>query len=741
MIDALAPVRKLRRVVGAEGRVVRRASVNGPRAYIEVRGLHRPDGHEIADAVRSAVTALRGVDWAEVDAVAGRAVIMFDPEEVEPGDIEAAIRDVEGARQLDRERFPTDRPDHPSDSEPVRRHALSLATDLAGLGVAAVGAALRLPELPPEVPGAISIVESQPRLRRLVESRIGAVAADVSLGGASAVAQALAHGPSGLLVDIGRRSSLIAEQLARQSAWQQREPELVRGPRDVSRAARELPARPIPLPKGPIERYADGAALGSLALVGLALPITRDPRKAVDLVFSGIPKAAPEGREAFAAWLDVVLSRRGVLVMDPTALRRLDRACTLVVDGRLAGSGRWSVEEVHPIGDMSVPERSKRARALLNRCDPLAERHRRRWELSKWNGDPDAPRGSASAARRLRRGGRHVLGLRRGGELIALVSVAEDPDPMLEALVDEATAVPVEVVMAGGNDALAQRLGGIERCAGGDAVEMIRQRQLDGEVVLYLSGRAHSALRAADVGIGVPIAGKRPPLGAHLVLGEGLGDMWVVMEAVRRAREVSRRSALLALAGAGTGAAWGFMSPRRVAAQRAMVAVNLSAIASMFAGAAAGLGLGRVPSPIPPAAHEWHELSAVETLSLLGSSRDGLQQGDHDERNRSAGSRGSTQPAGFLHAAWEELANPLTPILGMGAALSAAVGSITDAGLVMGVLGVNSMVGATQRVQTERAEGARRRGAAAELGAGGRTARRACRRGGGAGRRGAAVRR
>ena len=60
------------------------------------------------------------------------------------------------------------------------------------------------------------------------------------------------------------------------------------------------------------------------------------------------------------------------------------------------------------------------------------------------------------------------------------------------------------------------------------------------------------------------------------------------------------------------------------------------------------------------------------------------------------------EPIGLLHAAVDELANPLTPVLALGAALSAAVGSTTDAMLVGGVVVVNALVGATQRVHTER---------------------------------------
>ncbi|NUT96606.1 MAG: cation-translocating P-type ATPase, partial [Saccharothrix sp.] len=50
-----------------------------------------------------------------------------------------------------------------------------------------------------------------------------------------------------------------------------------------------------------------------------------------------------------------------------------------------------------------------------------------------------------------------------------------------------------------------------------------------------------------------------------------------------------------------------------------------------------------------------------------------------------------------------ELANPLTPVLAGGAALSAAVGSPVDAALVGGVVGVSALIGSVQQVFTDRA--------------------------------------
>ena len=51
----------------------------------------------------------------------------------------------------------------------------------------------------------------------------------------------------------------------------------------------------------------------------------------------------------------------------------------------------------------------------------------------------------------------------------------------------------------------------------------------------------------------------------------------------------------------------------------------------------------------------------------------------------------------------QELTNPLTLVLGVGGALSVMTGSVTDGALIAGTLGVNALVGATQRLRTEQA--------------------------------------
>ena len=272
---------------------------------------------------------------------------------------------------------------------------------------------------------------------------------------------------------------------------------------------------------------------------------------------------------------------------------------------------------------------------------------------------------------------------------------------MARELVAEARASGLEVVLAGGSDALAERLGDVERTAAGQVAAELAARQSAGHVVVFVSGRAHRGLRTADVGIGVQTPGRRAPVSAHLIVKEGLGQAWILLAAMRRARAVSRRSALIALAGATTGGVWALAGPGGGAARRAMLAVNSSALLSMANGAVAGVGLAAVVPPRPPARTRWHELDAPGVLRLVGSNTSGLDPHDREQRRRAETARVERTPVSLARAAVDELANPLTPLLGLGAALSAATGSLTDAGLVLGVVGINSLVGAAQRTRTE----------------------------------------
>jgi cation-transporting ATPase I len=87
-------------------------------------------------------------------------------------------------------------------------------------------------------------------------------------------------------------------------------------------------------------------------------------------------------------------------------------------------------------------------------------------------------------------------------------------------------------------------------------------------------------------------------------------------------------------------------------------------------------------------------------MAELETSADGLSP--EQAATRRVGPRAVPSPNLRLpKAIAAELANPLTPLLAVGAGLAAAVGSVTDAGLVAGVMGANAVIGGVQRVRAE----------------------------------------
>ena len=709
LTQLLNPITALRtgmRLLGnAEGRLERRVDVSDDgHAHIEMRGADRPEHAALATDAKVAIERLDGVEWAEVDAVVGRLIVVFDPAAIDADDLIESLETVEELHDVADERFPHDRADHPADRMPIHLNVFGIAADVAGLGYATAAQALHFMRLPAEIPGLVSVADNAPRVRRFLEGRLGPPTADVVMTTTNAAAQALGQGPLGLIVDIGHRSIKLGEQQSRNATWKRREPELVRGRHSVGHPAERFEKRPVALPKGPIETYSDRAGLASLGAMGAVLGVTRDPRRASKLLLAGIPKAATLGREAFAAEFDRLLSQHDVLTMDPQALRRLDRVDTLVIEARTVTSEIWAVADVVGFASDSDPvEITKRTHTLFDRDHPFDERSWRSWRLHPLDQNESVlPRGAKNRARLLGAGGRKVLGLWKHDTLLALVAIQPEPVALADEIVDAAQRAELEVVLAGGTEALAVRLGIERRLTASTLVDEIGDLQRDGHVVMYL-GTAHtSALRAADIGLGVEREGHRIPWGAHLVVGAGLENAWRVVNAVDTAREVSRRSALLALSGASTGGLWSLLGPARTATERALLPINGTALVSVGLGAASGRRAAGQRPPRSAPRDPWHELDVSETLARLGTTEAGLEAIERDRRHAASTARVVKGPIGLAQALTEELANPLTPLLGLGAALSAAVGSAVDAALVGGVVGTNALVGAAQRMQTER---------------------------------------
>lgn len=313
---------------------------------VEVRGLAGadhdaagPDRRALGDAVQSALRAVRGVRWAQVNAVTGHVLVLFDERPANLADVVEAVAAVEEAHGTAAGGWSRDSPPHPADSAPLTAAGLALLADCAGLGAAVLGRLTRIGPLPSAARVTVGLVEAQPRLRRLAEHALGPAGADLAVGVGSGIVHGLSEGIGPLVVTAAGHAQLLAEVRSRRAVWQERAEELCAAPGSVPDHPPVTADRPFPFPGGPVESFADLVAAASLAAATGVFAVTRDANRAAALLLVGVPPAARLGREAFAATLARQLAGRGVVPMDPGAFRRLDRIGAVVIDAAALGDG------------------------------------------------------------------------------------------------------------------------------------------------------------------------------------------------------------------------------------------------------------------------------------------------------------------------------------------------------------------------------------------------------------------
>jgi cation-transporting ATPase I len=666
------------------------------RAHIEVRGVHLPGRQQLADGIETALARLPHVRWAKVNAALGVVSIVVDRDEEAPGldELIAVVKEVEEAHDVAKEPFALALAPHPCDRGPILAETVKLLADLGGIGLASLTRAFHVPALAIEVANLYPALESLPPIRRLLREhpRLSLDAAVLN-----ALVHGFAQGPLGLLNDSIRRSLTLGELAARRQAWLRLEKHLGEGPVPERVEALDAGERPRPLPPSAYERAAQAAAVGALGVGAATLLATRDVRRAGDVVLSGVPRTGWSGIEAFATGIDFQLAQRDALVMDARALRHLDRVDTVVLAGDAAASGRATLGEPTLVGGLDAAAADE-ALALL--FDPLAVRTARADGELRLSPATDRqlrwPEGGRAEARRLARDGRLVLALARNGAVVALAPVRPDLAPGARRLVRAAREAGLEVLVATRDRALAHEVRVSHSVAGGPALaRTVRHLQADGHVVAVVSRHGRAGLRAADLGLGV--GRDRPlPWGAA-VLCPGLEEAATVLHAVRLAKVAMRRTISVSLAGSGLAVL--ALNTTTRSPRRAADVVNVAGFAAAATGLATAAQLPRraPPRPEPP---PWHALGAEAVLAHLTASPAGLSSSVATERRTAARRR---QVPAVLRSLGDELANPLTVLLGAGAGASAATGSVSDAVLIASVLGLGTAAGAFQRVRTDAA--------------------------------------
>ncbi|MFI8945389.1 HAD-IC family P-type ATPase [Streptomyces sp. NPDC053750] len=536
---------------------------------------------------------------------------------------------------------------HPGDPASVRVAATALGADMLGIAAGVTAARLRLPPSPRLVTAVATLLRENPAFRRWLRARLGEHRMDVALAAANAVVHGAGQSPTSLVLDGVLRICQLTEAVARTAAFEVVHDQLCVPERGSLPA---VPALRPPLRTSPAQDYAAHASTGSVAGAVATLLVKHDVAEAAEAVLAGSPKAARYGPAAFHAVLSAALSRTGVLVRDPERLRQLEMAGTVVL---------------HPSA-LRLPDAG---------ADP-------------WTEDV------LDAARR--------AGLR--------VVMVEDP-----ALADF-TGLADQVVTAA--RPLREVVDELRTESG--VITVVRPRPGDDEAVSagLLGGDVAVALADADC----PVA-----WGADVLAPGGLADVWRLLRAVPAARGVGHRSQTLARSGAalsgllvavgeardkgkgGNGGGGSALPGLRHAP------VDASAAAALLSGARAALGVAMARAPHPRARVAWHALDPGDVRDRLELEHEREPEPTVVEQATGrlravAGRAGRVRALAPARWSWQlaravrgELDDPLTPVLAVGSAASAILGSVVDALLVVGALDLNALVGGFQRLRAERA--------------------------------------
>ncbi|BDU00278.1 cation-translocating P-type ATPase [Nocardia sputorum] len=693
-------------------RTRRRVALYEDRATVEVRGLDSGKSGDVTRALHRTLDRRRDVRWWRVNAVTGRVVAALEHGAADLPALVSAIESVEAdtaVGDLDWSRGC----EHPGDREPLLAAGIQVAGDVGAIALSTVAAVLPLRKPARVLRAVAAFVDTQPRLRKPLEEQLGRTRTDLLLTTANAIGNALgntaAAGTANLVIDAVHRGLTLTESLTRYAQWRDWEADIDRRPAEVCDPLTPR-ARVVEMPQGPIERVADETAAG--ALVGAVTSVLggRGLFGAADALELGAPKAARASREAYGALVSTMLGRAGVLTLHPRVWRRLDRLSALVIDGeslltarRLildaeATDPRWSVAEVWSASQRLLWEQEAGEGAQNDLLPDDTDRylsaggHRRL--VHPATGRPDDGDTRRAVWRELH----------DNGTPVGRVLVGRELDRRAHALLSRARSAGLRVTLAAGADAAELRSMADEFVSPSRSLsERVRTLQQDGHVVAVLSPRAHKALAFADVGIGMAVRegnALQMPWTADAVCRD-LGQAHRVLAAIAPARQVSERGRSLALSAAALGGLLLAVAPDSAGRSSPMTAAHYTGLLS---GAYTGWRAARAEpqatlAPLLP----WHALEPGEVLSRLPRPAPVEERAAPSPAARIPGARVLASAVSFAGQLRRELADPLTPILGVGAVATAVLGAPSDAVLLSSVLGVNALVSAWQR---QRAEGA-----------------------------------
>ncbi|SPM39306.1 CtpI [Mycobacterium numidiamassiliense] len=735
---------------------------SGQRVHLDLDPLLPfPRWHEYSAVVEEPVRRIPGVAKAHVEGSLGRLVIELD-EDTDQTAVLDEVRSTVAALAGD---LVSTRPESvlsapfadPGNPLAILVPLTAAAMDFVALSAAFTGWVARLPAAPQTTRAAAALINHQPRMVSILESRLGRVGTDITLAATTAAANGLTQAWGTPILDLTQRTLQISEAAAHRRVWRDREPHLASPDRPqapvvpvISSAKAEVPRHnwaPAAAGEashvvvggaidaamdtekgsmaGPVENYVNSAANGSLIAAVSALVAGGGVEDAAAAIEAGVPRAAHMGRQAFAAILGRGLANSGQLVLDPGALRRLDRVKVVVIDGAaLRGDHRavlqsfgdapgWDDDRVYEVAD-----------ALLHgeeAPEPDPDELPATGARLKWvplQGPSETPAQGLESA-----------DLMVDGECVGRVEVGWEVDPYAIPLMQTANRTGARVVLrhvAGTEDLTASV--GATHPPGTPLLNLVRELRIDrGPVLLitalhrdFASTDTLAALAIADVGVALDDPRAATAWTADIITGTDLADAVRILSAIPVARSASESAVHLSQGGttlAGLLLVTGEQDRQgsgSVSFRRWLKPVNAAAATALAAGTLSASRVLRLPDPTPQPLTAWHALDPEIVYSrLAGGARPLAVETESSWRRRLddlsyspafAQLRGPATTLAKLAAATRvELADPLTPILAVGAAASAIVGSNIDALLVGGVMTVNAITGGTQRLRAEAA--------------------------------------
>lgn len=656
----------------------RRNSSNGPRHWIEVRGLGGEHGAAIAIDVVAAVRATPGVRTAFLNRHLARLVVTLDTDADEVPTTADLCRIVADAERIDRTRGAAEHPDSlPGDDALLMARMVAVTAATVGLGLSVTGSLLRLPRLPDVVAVPPTMADHVPRLRRELEQRLGPEGTDVLFGLVNAATAALTLSPTAAAAEAATNALLAVEAWTCRLSWSRLEPALGAQP---ALDEEGLIPRSSPSPSdGRAERYANRIGLGGVGAGAVVGALSGNLDTAGAAALASVPKPLRTVREAFGCAMSNGLNiHHDGLVLHPRVLRTLDRVDAIMVDPRALYTDELMVSRILGVHN------SVRAHA---------------WEAVRTALDSDG----------LQPGWHQLADIPGAGDIgQALISPVRDP--FAAAVLTEARRSQPRICsldddglrsLAKGFDQLYPADGSIDRAV----AAAVAQLKAEGHTVALLTTSQMRAAHRSDITIGVLRDRHAPPWGADVFVSD-LTGAWRVLHALPAARAATDGAVRLSASASSIGAL--MLIPG--VPGRSSVSVNLGMAASLWSGYRAAVKVLHDPLPEPETGHEWHALPVAEVQRLLPRPAD-------QRRTKASNARRQPPPVRALHEAaattWGilrdfagemrgDLSDPITPLLATGALASALLGSPLDAVLVGSVLLANAALSAEQQLYAER---------------------------------------